>query len=98
MFGLRADRTECVRIEGTGSTFNAEFTVVAPSTAKSTATTIYGDGNLPLVKIGSAPNTGVYTIMINDSAGAAVASGTVTFTYGRYSAGSVNCTAPTPPL
>ena len=97
VFGLRANIGECVRVEGTGSTFNAEFTIVGPDGQ------VYrdndgGSGNLPLVKIGSAPDTGVYTLVINDFNGFAVASGTVTFTYGRYSAGSANCSAPTPPL
>ena len=37
-------------------------------------------------------------LVINSANGAAVASGTVTFTYGRFSFGSPGCVAPTPPL
>ena len=97
VFGLRANNGECVRVEGTGSTFDAEFTVVGPDGQ------VYRDndggaGTLPLVRIASAPDTGVYTLVINSSSGAAVASGTVTFTYGRFSAGSAQCQPATPPL
>lgn len=99
VFGLRATIGECVRVEGTGATFDAEFTIVAPDG------TVYRDnnggaGSLPLVKIGGAPDTGVYTLMINHFNGFPIANGTVTFTYGRFSggAGNANCAAPTPPL
>jgi hypothetical protein len=99
VFGLRANIGECVRVEATSATFDAEFTVVGPDGQ------VYRDnnggaGNLPLVKIGGAPDTGVYTLVINDFNGFAVASGTVTFTYARFTggAGNVNCQPPTPPL
>lgn len=99
VFGLRANIGECIRVEGTGATFDAEFTIVAPDG------TVYRDnnggaGSLPLVKIGGAPDNGVYTLVINHFNGFPIANGTVTFTYGRFSggAGSPSCQAPTPPL
>lgn len=99
VFGLRANIGECVRVEATGATFDAEFTIVAPDG------TVYrdnngGPGSLPLVKIGGAPDNGVYTLVINHFNGFPIANGTVTFTYGRFSggAGSPSCQAPTPPL
>jgi hypothetical protein len=99
VFGLRANGGECVRVEGTSASFDPEFTVVAPDG------TVYRDnnggaGSLPLVKIGGAPDNGVYTLVINHFNGFPIANGTVTFTYGRFSggAGSPSCQAPTPPL
>lgn len=99
VFGLRANIGECVRVEATGATFDAEFTIVAPDGV------VYrdnngGPGSLPLVKIGGAPDNGVYTLVINHFNGFPVANGTVTFTYGRFTggAGNPNCSAPTPPL
>jgi hypothetical protein len=99
VFGLRANIGECVRVEATSASFDAEFTIVAPDGQ------VYRDnnggaGNLPLVKIGGAPDNGVYTLVINHFNGFPIATGTVTFTYGRYTggAGNVNCSAPTPPL
>lgn len=99
VFGLRANIGECVRVEATGATFDAEFTVVAPDG------TVFRDnnggaGSLPLVKIGDAPDNGVYTLVVNHFNGFPIANGTVTFTYGRFTggAGNPNCNAPTPPL
>lgn len=97
VFGLRADAGECVRVRATSATFDARFTVVSPDGV------VYRDndggaGNLPLVTIVPATETGVYTLVINSANGAPVASGTVTFTYGRFSFGSPGCVAPTPPL
>jgi len=99
VFGLRASLGECVRVEATSATFDTEFTIVAPDG------TVYrdnngGPGSLPLVKIGGAPDNGVYTLVINHFNGFPIANGTVTFTYGRFTggAGNANCQPPTPPL
>ena len=99
VFGIRANANECVRVEATSATFDAEFTIVAPDGQ------VYrdnngGTGTLPLVKIGGARDNGVYTLVISSATGAAVATGTVTFTYGRFTggAGNPNCQPPTPPL
>jgi hypothetical protein len=99
VFGLRANSGECVRVEATNASFDAEFTIVGPD-GQVYRDNDSGPGTLPLVKIGGTPDTGVYTLVINSANGAAVASGTVTFTYGRFSggAGSPNCMPPTSPL
>ena len=97
VFGLRANANECVRVEATSASFDPKFTIVAPD-GQVFRDNNGGIGTLPLVKIASARDNGVYTLVISSATGAAIATGTVTFTYGRYSAGNANCSAPTAPL
>ena len=49
-----------------------------------------------LVKIGSAPNNGWYTVHVAQFSGVATETNIVLL-YGRYTAGNPNCSAPTPP-
>jgi hypothetical protein len=51
----------------------------------------------PLVKIGSAPNNGWYTVRVGQFAGVATETNVVLM-YGRYNAGNPNCATPTGPL
>jgi hypothetical protein len=51
----------------------------------------------PLVKIGSAPNNGWYTVRVGQFAGVATETNVVLL-YGRYNAGNPNCASPTPAL
>ena len=51
----------------------------------------------PLVKIGSAPNNGWYTVRVGQFDGVATETNIVLL-YGRYSAGNPNCAVPTLPL
>ena len=97
VFGLRANDGDCIRVEGISSSFDAEFTIVAPDGQ------VYrdnngGEGNKPLVKIGGAEN-GIYTLVIHVFAGQQIRTGVITFTYGRFSGGVGNakCQPPTPP-
>jgi hypothetical protein len=53
--------------------------------------------NCPIVKIGSAPKTGWYTVNIAQTLGNA-AEGNFVLAYGRYPNGNANCNPPTPPL
>ena len=97
VFGLRASAGDCVRVEGTSSSFDAEFTIVAPDGQVYRDNDV-GAGNKPLVKIGGAEN-GIYTLVIHVFAGQQIRTGLITFTYERFNggAGNVNCQPPTPP-
>jgi hypothetical protein len=51
----------------------------------------------PLVKIGSAPNNGWYTVHVSQFAGTATETNIVLL-YGRYNGGNPNCALPTAPV
>jgi hypothetical protein len=87
---------ECVRLFVTTTAFDAKLTVVAPNG------TVYrdddGGGMLrPLVKIGSAPVQGWYTVQVAHWSGLPQ-NANFTLLYGRYTAGNANCTNPTQPF
>jgi hypothetical protein len=93
---LYAGAGECVRLFVTTTAFDAKLTVVAPNGA------VYrdddGGGSLrPLVKIGSAPVQGWYTVQVAHYAGVPQ-NANFTLLYGRYVAGNVNCANPTSPF
>ena len=59
VFGLRANASECVRVEATSASFDPKFTIVAPD-GQVFRDNNGGIGTLPLVKIASARDNGVY--------------------------------------
>lgn len=84
---------QCMRFDVTSQGADLEMVVIAPNG------TMYRDddggaGLLPLVKIGSAPNTGWYTVQLSHFSGAAVEVNFIMY-YGRYNGGNANCAAPT---
>jgi hypothetical protein len=88
---------QCVRLDLTSpASPDMEMVVVAPN-----GTVFRNDdrnGSLdrrPLVKIGSAPINGWYTVHISQFAGVATETNMVLL-YGRYNGGNPNCAAPTP--
>jgi hypothetical protein len=92
---LYAGFGECVRFFVTSTAFDAEMVVIAPNG------TIFrdddGGGSLrPLVKVGSAPAQGWYTVQVGHFSGAAV-NANFTLLYGRYNAGNPNCSIATTP-
>jgi hypothetical protein len=95
--GLYARAGECLRIRTLSQTADLENVTVAPSG------TVFrnDDGGLApctlcsLVKF-VAPNTGWYTVAINQFTGAAT-SADFQIAYGRYTGTNPNCAAPTPP-
>jgi len=88
---------QCVRLDVVTQGTDLEMVVVAPN-----GIVFRNDdravGDLrPLVKIGSAPNNGWYTVHLSHFLGSSV-SANFTLLYGRYTAGNLNCSVPTPPL
>jgi hypothetical protein len=97
---LYASFGECMRLDviSANGGQDLEITVTSPNG------TVYrnddggGGGvfNNPLVKIGSTPSRGWYTVHIAQYAGASI-NADFTLLYGRYNAGNPNCAAPTAP-
>jgi len=93
---LYAGEGECLRLAVSTSAFDAKLTVFAPTGA------VYrdddGNGDLrPLVKIGSAPVSGWYTVQVAQFNGLPV-NQPFHMLYGRYIGGNVNCANETVPL
>lgn len=88
---------QCVRLDVITQTTDLEMVVVAPNgVVFRNDDRAVGDVR-PLVKIGSAPNNGWYTVHLSHFLGSAV-SANFTLLYGRYTAGNPNCSVPTPSL
>ena len=91
-----AQQGECLRVFVTSTAFDAQLVVVSPDHR------VYRDddsGGLlrPLVKIGTAPAFGWYTVQVATYDGTPVTAD-FTLKYGRYDNGNPNCANPTPPL
>jgi len=87
----------CVRLDVISQSHDLEMVVVAPdgSVYRNDDRTV-GDTR-PLVKIGSVPGSGWYTVHIAQFAGASVEAD-FTLLFGHYSAGNPNCATPTLPF
>lgn len=89
---------ECVRFDVASQGTDLELTVVAPNGSVFRNDDRNGAfDRRPLVKIGSAPNNGWYTVHLARFNGAAVNANFVLL-YGRYSSGNPNCSSPTAPF
>jgi hypothetical protein len=89
---------ECVRFDVASQGADLEMTVTAPNGAVFRNDDRAGAADRrPLVKIGSAPNNGWYTVHIAQFAGVAVNTNFVLL-YGRYTGGNPNCASPTIPF
>jgi hypothetical protein len=87
----------CVRLDVISEFTDLEIVVVAPNGTVFRNDDRTGTDARPLVKIGSAPNNGWYTVRIAHWAGSAV-TGNFTLLYGRYNGGNPNCAIPTPAI
>jgi len=85
---------ECLRFDLSAivQPIDYEIVVVAPDGGVYQNNNRVGTDTRPLVKIGSAPNTGWYTVHVSYAAATQLAEGSFTIQYGRYPAGSINCT------
>jgi hypothetical protein len=89
---------ECVRLDIASQGADLEMTVVAPNGSVFRNDDRAGASDRrPLVKIGSAPNNGWYTVHLARFDGGAVNANFVLL-YGRYNGGNPNCLNPTSPF
>lgn|SRR6185295_16597161 len=92
---------ECMRLDLStmpASPIDLELVVVAPNGSVFRNDDRAGASDRrPLVKIGSTPNNGWYTVHIAQFNGSPI-SANFTLLYGRYSAGNHNCASPTAPV
>lgn len=89
---------ECLRLDVLSQGADLEMVVVAPN-----GTVFRNDDKgvgcvlCSLVKVGSTPNNGWYTVRLSHFAGTAVGAN-FSMQYGRYNSGNPNCASPTPGL